>query len=101
MTPSLSPKFYLGAITILHHAEQALRASGEEASTYLFAHAYQTPDAAIDPEAPVVNRYTLPNGAPLIVITDVPRTQTVVLTPEDAARRGETRLHPSQDPGQP
>lgn len=84
MTTSLSPKFYLGAITILHHAEQALLASGEEASTYLFAHAYHTPDADIDPEAPVVNRYALPNGGqPIIIITDVTRTQTVVLTPED------------------
>jgi hypothetical protein len=35
----------------------------------------------------VVNRYTLPNGVELLVITDITRTQTVVLTPED---RGST-----------
>ncbi len=95
MTASLSPKFYLGAITILEHAEQALRASGEEASTYLFAHAYHTPDSAIDPEAPVVNHFMLPNGAPLIVITDVSRTQTVVLTPEDRGEGPESTQGPA------
>lgn len=78
-----SPKFYLGAITILQHAEEALRLTGEPAAAYLYEHAYNTPDDAIDPEQPVFNRYTLPNGEILIVITDRTRTQTVVMTPRD------------------
>lgn len=80
---SYSPKFYLGAITILSHAEAALRLTGEPAAAYLYDHAYNTPDDAIDPEQPVVNHYTLPNGERLLIITDRTRTQTVVLTPHD------------------
>lgn len=83
MTNYPSPKFYLGAITILQHAEAALRLTGEPAASYLYEHAYNTPDENIDPDQPVVNRYTLPNGEPLIVITDRTRTQTVVMTPQD------------------
>ncbi|MBX7232801.1 MAG: hypothetical protein K1X65_00370 [Caldilineales bacterium] len=78
-----SPKFYLGAITILQDAEAALRLTGEPAAAYLYEHAYNTADDAIDPDQPVVNAYTLPNGVQLIVITDRTRTQTVVLTPRD------------------
>lgn len=83
MSAHPSPKFYLGAITILQHAEAALQLTGEPAAAYLYEHAYNTSDDAIDPEQPVVNAYTLPNGEQLIVITDRTRTQTVVLTPRD------------------
>ncbi len=78
-----SPKFYLGAITILRHAEESLRLTGEPAAAFLYEHAYNTADDAIDPEQPVVNHYTLPNGETLVVITDRTRTQTVVMTPRD------------------
>jgi hypothetical protein len=78
-----SPKFYLGAITILQHAEAALRLTGEPAAAYLYEHAYNTDDDAIDPDRPVVNAYSLPNGEQIIIITDHTRTQTVVLTPRD------------------
>ena len=77
------PKFYLGAITILQHAEAALREVGEAAAAYLYAHAYQTPDENIVENEPVVNRYELSDGATLIIITDKHRTQTVVMTPAD------------------
>ena len=83
MQSPASPKFYLGAITILRHAEAALAETGQAAAAYLYDHAYRTPDARIEDDEPVVNQYPLPNGVVLIVITDVTRTQTVVMTPQD------------------
>lgn len=76
-----SPKFYLGAITILQQAEAALRLAGEPAAAYLYEHAFNSKD--IDPEQPVINSYTLPNGEQIIIITDRSRSQTVVLSPRD------------------
>lgn len=77
------PKFYLGAITILDHAQAALAAAGEAAAAYLHAHAFKTPDERIAEDEPVVNQYRLSQGATLIVITNAARTQTVVMTPQD------------------
>ena len=81
--PSL-PKFYLGEITILPHAEAALRQNDAAASTLLFEHAHVTPDEAIDEETPVVSNHRLTDGTALIIITDTTRTHTFVMTPADA-----------------
>jgi hypothetical protein len=88
------PLFSLGSIVATPPALEALRRTGEDASTFINRHLTgdwgdlsetdkQENDVAIDVPLRILSAYTLKDQTKIWVITEADRSSTCVLLPED------------------